>query len=209
MKYTPAKQAVLDRLKFDPGPHRYTLDGMLIPSVTQVMEPHLPYAGLPKDVREAALLRGTLVHVLTEHYDARTFDSEMRALAKEAGLDGYIHAWGTYLNEHKVTILASEQRVYHTKYRYCGTLDRIVEEAFTPGIAELVDIKTGELSPFYAWQTAAYCAAVSEGGITIPRRACVQLKADGTYRHHLYTAPEDWPAFLGALKVAEWRFKYA
>lgn len=209
MKYSKAKQEVLDRLKFDPAPHIYTLDGMRIASVTQVLEPHLPYANLPKDLMEAARLRGTLVHALTEHVDNGSYDLEMQELANESGLGGYVVAWLRYLKEHKVTIHESEQRVYHNKYRYSGTFDRIVEEADTPGILELVDIKTGELSPFYALQTVAYCKAVEEGGITIPRRSCVQLKPDGTYRHKPYDKPEDWPAFLGALKMAEWRLRYA
>lgn len=215
IKYSKAKQELLDRLEFEPGQHRYTLDGFVIPGVTSVIDPYLDYGGIPKDVRDAALLRGTLVHALTEHLDKGTYDSEMIELSEAAKLEGYVYAWDIFKRDYQVVIHDIEFRVYHSKHRYCGTGDRIAEVAAVhPNIPALIDIKTGKLSPFYAWQTAAYCAAIEEGGITIPKRWAVELRENGTYHAEEHTAKKrdygraDLPAFLGALKVAEWKIKY-
>lgn len=208
LKYTQEKEDLLKRLLFSEKGHLYTLDGMRIQSVTQVIEPYLPYGGLPADVRDAALQRGTIVHALTELDDLGQLDHEDARLAEAAGLMGYLEAWRAYKKDKRLNMRAVELRVYHSKHRYSGTADRLMESDDMPGIPILGEIKTGSLSPFYALQTAAYVEAIRDGGIDIPYRWIVELKPNGKYHPAEHTNKEDFPAFVGALKMAAWKQRF-
>lgn len=216
--YTPEKQAVLDRLLFSPGPHLYTLDGMRLTSPTKVLEPYLPYGGLPKDVREAALQRGTLVHALTELEDLGKLDDDDIQLAEAGGLMPFLAAYRQFKRDFPLKVIETEFRVYHSRYRYSGTGDRLYEATqdidmgkgcvIPAGFPILGEIKTGSHSPYYALQTAAYVGAIEDGGISVPYRWCIVLKQSGKYELFRHENRDDFPAFLGALKMAEWRSRY-
>ena len=57
-------------LRFDPDSHLYRVDGIIVPSVTQVLEDVgiVDYSRLPGSTREMALRRGSAVHAAC-HYD--------------------------------------------------------------------------------------------------------------------------------------------
>ena len=207
MKYNTAKQVELDALQFRASDHRYTLHGVVVPSVTQALDSLNPNAWWPSDKLEEARLRGTLVHKLTEIADQ---GGDWYEDAIETQLVDYIHAWETFKHDFKVTILESEQRVYHTKHRYSGTFDRILAVPLTSS-PYVVDIKTGEEHSQYAIQLAAYSKAASEmqqSRYNLEHRAVVQLNSDATYKFIEYPAKElnqDFEVFLAALTIHNWR----
>ena len=210
MKYAIAKQAELDALQFRASDHKYTLRGVVVPSVTQALDSLNPNGWWPSDKLEEARLRGTLVHKLTEIADQ---GGDWYEDAVETQLVDYIHAWEAFKQDFKVTILESEQRVYHTKYRYSGTFDRILKISLTSS-PYVVDIKTGEEHSQYAIQLAAYVKAATEmqqSRYHLEHRAVVQLNNDATYKFIEYPTKDlnqDFEVFLAALTIHNWRARH-
>lgn len=209
-QYTHSKVADTQALKFDPNAHRYSLHGNWIPGVTSVIEPlDDTFRFVPRDIKEAAMRRGTLVHFLTELSDTGQLNSEHLVLADESGLLGYLDAWETF--KRNVQILDTEQKVYHSKYRYAGTLDRTALVTGVPDVS-LLEIKTGQIIPSYRLQTAAYQAAYNDGQMhlntMVQNRFVVVLKPDGTYVVEQHKDRSDIDYFISALKVLEWKARH-
>lgn len=211
MHYSKQKQEVLGKLKFRASDHAYTLGGMRIPSVTQVIEPLLPYESLPKEIRAAALLRGDLVHKLTALVDESQMSAQTWDEAMAADLSGYMDAWAAFKQATDCAIIAVELRVFHRTYRYAGTLDRLVHFGDDDVVA-LLEIKTGELLPEYALQTAAYLHAVNDGRARgsepVERRYAVQLMPNGHFHLWEHKDRADFQVFLAALTIKNWRLRY-
>lgn len=214
-------------LVFDPVEHKYTLNGNVIPGVTSVIDPLITFSA-PEYIMKSARERGTLVHKLTERWDAHedglaTWPLRIDRMMCDAGLEGYLVAWRAFKRDFTVDILESEQKVLSHQYRYAGTLDRVVKMIYhdkikkTIGVVKAVlDIKTGGLYKEYGLQTAAYMEAYNKmkgyGIITMPpksdavtHRFVVQLKDTGRYHLEEHTNKLDLPAFLGALALWNWR----
>ena len=151
----------------------YSEDGSFVPSVTTVLESYPKgaafYEWLKKNgedsdaIRDEAGRRGSLVHGMTERYDA----GEEISILDEAGNIGLkINEWAMFsryaefTDKFKFDILFSEQNFVSTSLGFAGTLDRIIE---MDGKKILVDIKTsGSVWPSYWLQLAAYKALVNE-----------------------------------------------
>lgn len=204
LSWLSPKTELLERLTFNDARHVYTLDKRIVPNVTSIIEPHLPFYGMPADRRQAALERGSIVHALTEAHDSGHYDAELDALARGEGWFPWLESWVKFLRLRKPDIFETERRVYNTAYNYAGTVDRL---AYIDGEPTLIEIKTGTTIPEYAWQTAAYQQAVNEtSNVTVTRRLVVCLQPDGSTPHmeeHKDTA--DWAAFKGALSIFQWK----
>lgn len=210
MPYSQTKLTDLSKLHFREEGHVYTVGSVVIPSVTQVIDSFTGFYA-PADVLERARQRGNLVHQLTALWDFNPWpqDSERERDVQRAKLGGYIDGWNQFRKDFNFRIEECEQRVYHRKYRYAGTFDRTGYIYDEPGLC-VVDIKSGEIVPEYAWQTAAYKAAANDGrtGNKVVRRFVVQVTEDGKYKCVEHKDPADLNAFLGALAVMNWRLKY-
>lgn len=57
-------------LEFDPETHTYLVEGIIVPSVTQMMKPNFAdmYSGVDKETLNAAAKRGTEIHKWIEEY---------------------------------------------------------------------------------------------------------------------------------------------
>jgi hypothetical protein len=211
LPYSQTKLTDLTKLSFREEGHVYTLGNVVIPSVTQVVDSFVNFGFVPRDVLERARVRGTLVHQMTARWDTNPWPSDHH-LEREtiaAGLMGYLDAWKAVKRDYVLDIQEVEQRVYHRKHRFAGTFDRTSYLFGKPELA-VIDIKSGELMPEYAWQTAAYMAAANDGrsGNKVQRRFVIQLMDNGKYRVEEHKDAADWDAFLGALAVMNWRLKY-
>lgn len=178
-------------IDLDPATHTYRVDGVVFPSVTQI----LGEAGLidTQWYTEESQYRGRKVHVMTALDDRGELDES--AVTDE--YRGYLDAWRKFRSETGCEILEIEKRVCNTTYRYAGTLDRIVHWRSENSV---LDIKTGAVQAWHSVQLAAYlhCDTIVEtGGYT------VHLAANGTYR--VRPASDDWPVFWAALNVANWK----
>jgi hypothetical protein len=184
-------------IEFDEATHRYSVDGVEYPSVTQV----LAIAGLTdwtyctEWVRE----RGSIVHkavhlALTSGLDWSTLHESMHP---------YVSAALQVIEDLGAETIASEQRIFSSLYGYAGTLDWIGN---VNGKRTLWDWKTGPIVPAYGLQTAAYAEAYAEeSGDRIDRRYGVRLNADGTYDIVPFTDRHDIVNFHAAVRIVNWK----
>lgn len=182
-------------LQFIEEGHIYLLDGIEIPSVTQIIAPLYDFEGISVARMEYASKRGTAVHRATELHDMDDLD--------EATLDPvivpYLEAWKLFVAENKVTITACEQRLAHPTMKYAGTLDKLASFDSSDWV---IDVKaTAALSPAIGVQLAGYAGLLNG----TERRGAVQLRKDGTYKLQEYTSRSDWPTFLSLLTIYNWR----
>lgn len=193
----------MQALEFDWKRHRYTCGGVLVPNVTTVLESVLDtLAGIPAEALAFARDRGTAVHKATELYDRGILD----IAALDPMLVPYLEGWRKFLRETDFVPVGIEERVFHRRHWYAGTLDR-TGELF--GDTALLDIKSGALTASAGPQTAAYQAARDwRRADKIKRRFVVQLTAEGGYKLHHMDEKADLSVFLSALNIYTWRKKH-
>ncbi len=187
-------------LRFHPENHTYTKNGVLVPNVTRALEVLDVYAGIPQAILERAAAIGQAVHIATELDDRGDLD--------EASVDDaywpYLDAWREFRADHDYFANVIEEKVFHPKLWYAGTLDR---EGPLFGEDALIDVKTvNTLMPSTGPQLAAYLEARNWGrSDKIKRRYAVQLKEDGTYTVKEYRDRCDFGVFQACLTVYNWK----
>ena len=175
---------------FDETTHTYTLDDVVIPSVTEICAPITCGKYPPVGVVQQAAARGTRVHELCALYDMDALPDEI-----EAGLVGYVKAWAAFCRDYKPVWTHIELPLYgilDTDLPFAGTLDRIGK---IDGRTRVVDIKTTasldrpakvslcEQVTGYEWLADLNDIYVFDGA-----GMGVQLFANGNYRVHLTAA---------------------
>jgi hypothetical protein len=187
-------------LTFDKERHAYAVDGVPVPSVTQVLAPLYDYSRVNRDVLAAKAELGTAVHAACELDDAGDLDEASVHELVRPYLDGY----RAFKRDVVAGAIATELRVHHPLLRYAGTLDLLTEFR---GESWLIDWKTPlSINPAVALQTVAYAQALPpEFQGRSWKRAALQLKADGKYRLHEFNDPNDWPTFVAMLTVHRWK----
>lgn len=180
-------------IQFDPSTHTYTLNGVVVPSVTQILRE----CGIIDTSRYApgSAERGTAVHLACQLHDENDLD--------EASLDPqivpYLEGWRRFIKECAFEPQSIEQIVVSGTYGYAGTLDRT---GLLYGRPAILDIKSGSPEPWASLQLAGYAEALGEPN---RRRLAVHLPGDGTYRLHEYRDPSDRRVFLSAVAVCQWK----
>jgi len=185
-------------LTFDAAAHRYYWDGQPVPGVTTILQPLTDFGAVSEEVLRAASEFGTAVHLACELSDKKTLDFKQL----DEHLVPYLEAWHKFSGDYEVQWNGIEERVFHPKLRYAGTLDR---RGIVRGRRAYVDIKSSvQLYPSVGPQLAAYARADDEvmGGAAL--RMAVQLRPDGTYHAKTYTDPSDWPVFASLLTLRSW-----
>lgn len=206
MPYNKSKMEALEGLHFKEEGHTYTHGPFTIPGVTTVISSFTHFANVPTQFLEEARNRGRRVHELTELFDKRVFHFDVDSIGLEDDRldDPYLNGWANFLSDTGFQVQEIEQKVYHRRHRYAGTLDRV---GLLDDILSVVDIKTGTITPEYAWQTAAYREAANDGRASakVQGRWVVQLTSSGTYKMVEHKDPTDLGAFLAALTIYNWR----
>ena len=175
---------------FNEDTHTYTLDGVVIPSVTEICAPITCGKYPPVGVVQQAAARGTRVHELCALYDMDALPDEI-----EVGLVGYVKAWAAFCRDYKPVWTHIELPLYgeiDPGLPFAGTLDRIGE---IDGRKRVVDIKTTasldrpakvalcEQITGYEWLADLNDIDIFDGA-----GMGVQLFANGNYRVHLIAA---------------------
>lgn len=184
-------------LTFDEGPHIYRLDGIEIPSVSEIMEPirAAHYAGISDKTLENAANKGTAVHNAIENF----LKFEIEDVSAEHY--GYFAAFMDWYRYRHPELIGSEIRMYHKILRYGGTCDLlcIIDEKVW-----LIDFKTtytiSEMS--CGVQLEGYAQAFASFGYKIDQKMILHLKRDGCWKEYLFPAkdPDRWRVF-GACKI--------
>jgi hypothetical protein len=196
-------------IDFEESTHTYTVDGVVRPSVTQVLSLLHDWSVVDPDVLARAQQFGTHVHDATALYDQRDLAEDLL----HPDLKGCLEAWKRFRREREPVVEAVELQLYSEKYGYPGRCDRIVKISrkgkSTPQRVVL-DIKTGDqLMDSVDLQLAAYAQAWNEEH---PRkratgRVSIQLFRDGTYLESWHDNKGDFQVFLHCLGITNWRIR--
>lgn len=189
---------------FDPSTHIYTLHGVRLPSVTQLLAPIAPdFSMVPPAVLEAKRQLGVVVHEACELNDEDDLDDESVPLEVEP----YLAAWRKFKADTGAKVEMSEQQMFHASLRYAGTLDRVLTIS---GARWLIDLKTSaDPYPSYGVQLAGYLELLRAHPFEFEadgvRRATVHLRPDGTYKLAEFKNPNDAAAFMACLSIWHWK----
>lgn len=168
-------------ITFDSNTHTYTLNGEVVPSVTQMLDvlTYTDYGKIDKSVLEYASRRGTDVHEATMEYDL-TDSTEV-----DAEIEPYVRAYAQFVADYKPNYFGIEEVVANEQYHYAGTVDRF---GIMDGVQFVLDIKT-VASPNRmtyiktALQTYLYEIAIGgDFGFVGSKLYVLFLRKDGTYR---------------------------
>ena len=177
--------------------HIYTVDGKILPSVTQILAVAGPYKYVNKILLEKAAKFGVAVHRMIELFNRNRLNMDSLNVA----LVPYLEAWKKFIDETGFQIIESEVMV-SSSWGYAGTLDcvgylhnRLVE----------LDIKaTATVLKLTALQLAAYQKAFEETfEKTIEQRISIQLKPCD-YVLTSYANKNDFLTFINFLNVYRW-----
>jgi hypothetical protein len=210
------------QIQFDAERHLYTVGGVEVPSVTQVLADvgivDYRFLDTVPGAKEFYTLRGTAVHKLTEDHDkavlgaarrtggTKPLPSPRKARGGAANRQettpyaGYLGAWRRFCADTGFRPKLIEHRGYCSIYMYCGTVDRVGE--MPDGSLALPDIKTGSVEWWVALQTAAYANFFPNPARY--RRMGVALRDDSTYKITEFRCSDfsrDLNVFLAALTV--------
>ena len=189
------KLPVVD-IDFDEEGHIYTLRGMRMPSVTQIMRPMslMLYSDVSDSALYGAADRGTRAHAQVEaivKYGVEEWDEDT---------EGYIRAFQAFQAAFHKEWLGSEYRTYHKVMRYAGTID-LIADAGAEGAVDVIDIKT--TAQFHRkmleTQLGAYAEALKSWGVKVHGVYGLQLLKDGNYRFE--RLEEDYRTFLHCMGV--------
>ncbi len=161
------------RFHFDPERHEYSIDGVRVPSVTEILSVVVSFEGIPEAVLANARDRGDKL--------AKAINLENRGVLDRSSLDAEtlagVDAWAQFLAAHEATVVESENPVYHAGLRYAGTPDCILavgDEYWLP------DVKASYAPPATVGaQTFGYVAAWCERNRMSPRkvrRFCAHIR---------------------------------
>jgi PD-(D/E)XK nuclease superfamily len=204
-------------LEFDPESHSYTLNGALVPSVTEVLSSE----GLNSFewCTERDKARGSAVHKIAEllagsPIKGTTVDeiiSNSRWAPEETApaLVGYGRAAVLYLMESGIKPVLVEARVGSARLNLAGTLD--LYGIMPDKDRRLIDFKSGQPREAANVQTALYAELLKETlGQETDSRVVVWLKPDGTYRSFAPRPAGGMDLYIGmdAVALYHWRRKY-
>lgn len=165
--------------------HEYEIDGVRVPSVTQILADLLPCWR----ASEWHLQRGRAVHACA------AFVALGKPFTCDPQIAGQVAACERWFAEVKPEVLDVEQIVTSLRYRYCGRYDLF---ARIGGRDMIVDWKA-TITKSVPRQLAGYSMAYGETHKTQPVRhgVAVQLKEDGTYSMtEVYDLRKYIPKFL-------------
>jgi hypothetical protein len=197
-------------LTFDSEKHQYFLDGVSLPSVTQVLQGVgiIDFSKVPAHLLEAARKFGTAVHKATELYDKGTLDEE----SLDINLRPCLAGWKLFRQEYGFVPEFIEEPIYSKVYRVAGTPDRVGIWRIDDSLI-IPDIKTTfEISPANSIQLAGYELMVRESNKAIGnkvkiKRISVLLNNEGKYKIEEHKDKNDANVFIAALAVFNWRQK--
>lgn len=190
-------------VNFDAETHTYTVNGKVVPSVTQVLKPAYDFSAVPPDVLE----RKRQIGVATDRAITLWLNKELDESSIVEPWAGYFQGWLKFWSESGLTdadVAEVQPILAHPVMALAGTPDLVLRL----GEWAVVDVKTANAHhPAWALQTAGYkelLNAQSERQDRVQKRFALRLRPDGTYRLDEHTDKSDWLAFLSFWNVYRW-----
>lgn len=193
-------------LIFDPDAHTYTLDGSILPSVTQLTDIYGAVSvqeGDPTELTmEAAAERGTAMHAYLEH---RVWGGVREEFELPGAYEGYADGVDLFLSEHAVDPYLTETPMWGELggIKFAGTPDFV---GMFDGALSVLDWKfvSQVQKTKVGAQLNGYFALCQSNDWLLDKLFCVQFLPDGAYR--LYPAGTAEDSFSLCLSV--WREKH-
>ena len=148
------------KLEFDKETHTYIKDGIILTSVTQLLQELFPlkYENVPKEILKSKASYGTELHKFIEIIEKKKPKKPLAYIKRyykpniyqEESLKDYLKI----KNKYKIEIIDSEKMISY-KMLYAGTLDL---KGYVNGKKAIIDIKTTyNLDELYvSWQNSLY-----------------------------------------------------
>lgn len=202
----------MDKISFDESKHQYTLEGggsgpsLVLPSVSQVLQRAGLYGYAKNNTMVGKMNKGTHLHKVTVLIDEKMVAST--DLDEEDA--GYAKAYERFVTDYQFVPIHIERKMYHPKYLYAGTPDRIGAINISGNqVKVLIDIKTGQPHPATALQLAAYKEMANAWGITIEDCFALYIQPDSDYKMvRLENFYDNWITFQSALRISQWKERY-
>jgi hypothetical protein len=174
-----------DVLSFNADRHEYTVNGALVPSVTQILKAE----GFTPPYRNGeAAYRGTWVHQATVLIDAWQDTGPV-----PEAYQGYIDAYLNFIADAMPQWVANEDMFYNETWGFAGTRDRRTD-------GQVWDIKTGAPTVADQLQLAGYTMDDHT-----QERWNLYLRPDGTYDTVQHKEKEDYVVFGNAVYNYAWK----
>lgn len=194
-------------LKFDENTHTYTLNGKIIPSVTQIMSrvgvreceeaPFKPISG--GFVRGGATSQnfGKAVHKAAELIlQGQSISVDENIKPWIIGIEKFLNDYGNHIE-----VIETERLMYSKIYGYAGTVDLV---GMFKDVPLILDWKTGTvISETWNYQTAAYEQLNNEftGNKKLSHRWAVQICENDYHVIKRYNHKTDFNRFMSILNV--------
>lgn len=198
-----------DRFVFDEETHTYTLDGKILPSITQAISA----AGLVDANWYTALgrFRGSAVHSATQLHDEDDLDESSldEVYGFEPGeLEAYLEQWRKFREDYEFEPTLIEKPLFHHVHLYAGKPDRAGFVKFNGRRTKcVVEIKTGASIGATREQTAAQVNLL-EGSATFTRfELRVTQERYKLTEHPLRELGRDFASFLACVNVAKRQYE--
>lgn len=169
----------MDNIIFEPIKHRYTVNGVEVPSVSEIIRfiAKEVYGKTSKAWLDIAADKGTRIHRAAEDLDTR------KKTEVDEDIAGYVEAYRAFLMDYSPKWAMIEGAVNYG-VEYAGTIDRY---GFLGSQAVLVDIKSNTTigkkhKVLYGAQLNLYRMALEYKSIPIDSMFLLHLKKDGTYQ---------------------------
>jgi hypothetical protein len=195
-------------LAFDEATHTYTWNGVIVPSVTQILKPLTDYGMIPADKLEVARMKGVAVHKMVELHAKGDLDEE----TLPEWMRPVLISWEKFVADTGFEIIYAETQVYNPAYGYAGTFD--LYGRMRDGLA-LIDVKRSFLAgPVIGLQLAGYHAAMVDSlkniGVKFGpvNRYALKLNETGPYRLEPFTDKKDFGDFITALAFHKLKEKH-
>lgn len=177
----------MHRIDFDEEKHEYYVNGILKPSVSQIISSVLDNGSPIPEYAWAAIEKGTYVHKAIKMWFMGKLDED----SIDESAKGYFNSFKKWYKKSGLKMELVEQILYNPAGDYCMTLD------YASGDSCLIDWKTGQIYAKYSAQLGGYADGYEiYSGKTVKKLSCVQLLKNGIIaKEHIYDLGEcvlDW-----------------
>jgi hypothetical protein len=178
-------------VQFDPVTHRYTVEGRIIPSVTQRITDAGLLGSAAKFYSPESAARGTAIHQACADRD---HGLDVAAFARgEHG--GYLTSYIKWCDAIQPIWTSIETPRYSAKYGTAGTADRV--GTFHDGQPLVLDLKSGGRASWHSVQLALYDLLHDDLPPRKRRRIVLYLRANGRMAQSVeFASPYDYTLAL-------------
>lgn len=182
-------------IEFNEETHTYTINGIRLPSVTQIIADAGLYGDIVAFFTDYNRDRGSNVHKIIQWHLSKELDEDTVGIAERP----YFDAWLRFESEANFVSEKYEKIMFDTKYGFAGTVDHVGKLNKWPC---LIDTKTGTMTPATAIQLAGYEILANHPGI---KRFGLQLMNTGKYKLIEFKDRSDRGIFLSAHALYSWK----